>query len=215
MLYDGGMEASVDIVFVHGLTGNAYNTWLHKDTRVHWPSELLRQDIPDARILSFGYDADIVNFWNPVSNSRLSNHAENMVGDLVRKRERTNTESRKILFVAHSLGGLVTEQALSYSRNTADKFLHQIERCTAGIVFLGVPHCGSDLASWASFGTQMVNLLKRSNSDIVGVLGPGSEMLRIVGNGFQNILRLRKDEGSEIPITCFYEELGVIGVGEV
>ena len=215
VLYDGGMEASVDIVFVHGLTGNAYNTWLHKDTRVHWPSELLRQDIPDARILSFGYDADIVNFWNPASNSRLSNHAENMVGDLVRKRERTNTESRKILFVAHSLGGLVTEQALSHSRNTADKFLHQIERCTAGIIFLGVPHCGSDLASWASFGTQMVNLLKRSNSDIVGVLGPGSEMLRMVGNGFQNILRLRKDEGSEIPITCFYEELGVIGVGEV
>lgn len=61
----------------------------------------------------------------------------------------------------------------------------------------------------------MVNLLKRLNSDIVGVLEPGSEMLRMVGNGFQNILRLRKDEGSEIPITCFYEELGVIGVGEV
>jgi len=58
VLYDSGIEASVDIVFVHGLTGNAYNTWLHKDTRVHWPSQLLRQDIPDARILSFGYDAD-------------------------------------------------------------------------------------------------------------------------------------------------------------
>lgn len=84
VLYDRGIEATVDIVFVHGLTGNAYKTWLHKDTRVHWPSELLWQDIPDARILSFGYDADIVNFWNPASNSRLSNH---MVGDLVRKRE--------------------------------------------------------------------------------------------------------------------------------
>lgn len=102
MLHDGGTEAGVDIVFVHGLTGNAYNTWLHKDTRAHWPSQLLREDIPDARILSFGYDADIVNFWNPASNSRLSNHAENMVGDLVRKRERTNTETRQILFVAHS-----------------------------------------------------------------------------------------------------------------
>ncbi|KAL9126778.1 MAG: hypothetical protein Q9217_004226 [Psora testacea] len=121
VLYDGSTEASVDIVFVHGLTGNTYNTWLHKGTRVHWPSELLRQDMPDARILSFGYDADIVNFWNPASNSRLSNHAENMVGGLVRKRERTNTESRKILFVAHGLGGLVTEHAVSYSRNTADK----------------------------------------------------------------------------------------------
>ena len=132
VLYDGGIKASVDIVFVHGLTGNAYNTWLHKDKgiRVHWPSELLKQDLPDARIISFGYDAGIVNFWNPASNSRLSNHAENMVGDLVRRRERTNTEFRKILFVAHNLGGLVTKHALSYSRNTAaqvpppDRALH-------------------------------------------------------------------------------------------
>ena len=71
VLYDSGTEASVDIVFVHGLTSDAYNTWLHKNMRVHWPSQLLRQDIPDARILSFGYDADIVNFWNPASTGPL------------------------------------------------------------------------------------------------------------------------------------------------
>ena len=215
VLYDSGTEASVDIVFVHGLTGDAYNTWLHKNTRVHWPSQLLRQDIPDARILSFGYDADIVNFWNPASNSRLTNHAENMVGDLIRKRERTNTETRKILFVAHSLGGLVIEYALSHSRSAVERFLHQIEQYTAGIVFLGVPHCGADLGSWASFGTRMINVLKRANEDIVGVLKPGSEMLRVVEKNFHNILRLRKEEGSEISITCFYEELPVIGIGEV
>jgi pimeloyl-ACP methyl ester carboxylesterase len=214
-LYNGGIEPRVDIVFVHGLTGNAYNTWLHQKTGVHWPSELLGQDIPDARILSFGYDADIVNFWTPASNNGLSNHAENMVGRLVRKREKTNTETRKILFVGHSLGGLVIEQALHHSRNTSEKHLCQIEHCTAGIIFLGVPHCGADLASWAYFGTQMVNLLKRANKNIVRVLEPGSDMLRSVQNGFHNILRLRKDEGSGISVTCFYEELPVAGVGEV
>ena len=202
-------------MFVHGLTGNAYNTWLHKNTRVHWPSQLLRQDIPDARILSFGYDADIVNFWNLASNSWLTNHAENMIGDLIQKRERTNTETRKILFVAHSLGGLVIEYALSHSRSAVERFLYQIEQYTAGIVFLGVPHCGADLGSWASFGTRMTNVLKRANEDIVWVLKPGSEMLRVVEKNFHNILRLRKEEGSEISITCFYEELSVIGIGEI
>lgn len=146
VLHDGGSGACVDIVFVHGLTGNAYNTWLHKETgilwphketEIHWPSGLLGQDLPDTRIMSFGYDADVVNFWNPASNSRLSSHAENLVGDLVRERERTDTEDRKILFVAHSLGGLVAEYALSHSRHAAEKHLHQIERCTAGMVFLG------------------------------------------------------------------------------
>ncbi len=135
-LHNGGTNASIDIVFVHGLTGNTYTTWLHKDSHVHWPSELLKQDIPDARILGFGYDADVVKLWNPASNGRLSNHAENMVGALVRKRERTETETRRMLFIAHSLGGLIVEKALNHSR--------QVERCTAGVVFLGVPHGDTD-----------------------------------------------------------------------
>lgn len=215
VLYDGGTEACVDIVFVHGLTGNAYNTWLHKETGVHWPSDILKQDLTDARILSFGYDADILHFWNPVSNSRLSNHAEKLVGDLVREREGTNTETRKILFVAHSLGGLVTESALSHSRHAPEKHLRQVERWTVGIAFLGVPHYGADLASWGKLGTRMVDLLNSANKDIVDVLEPGSEILREVERGFHSILRLRKDEESEIAITCFYEELRVKAVGEV
>jgi hypothetical protein len=86
---------------------------------------LLKQDIPDARILGFDYDADVVKLWNPASNGRLSNHAGNMVGALVRKPERTETETRRMLFIAHSLGGLIVEKALNHSR--------QVERCTAGV----------------------------------------------------------------------------------
>ena len=214
VLHDGGSEACVDIVFVHGLTGNAYDTWLHKATRVHWPRDLLKQDLEDIRVLSFGYDADIVNMWNPASNSRLSSHAENLVSHLVRKRERTETETRKILFVAHSLGGLVTECALAISRQTAEEHLRQIERCTVGIAFLGVPHYGAKIASWGKYATQMLGVLKRANKEILAVMTPGSEMLRKVENDFRNILRVRKDEGSEISVTCFYEELPVIQIGE-
>ena len=218
VLYDpseDGKQAIIDIVFVHGLTGNSYNTWLHKETGIHWPNALLKQDIPDARILTFGYDADVVNVWNPASSSRLSNHAENLVGDLVGKREETDTESRKLLFIAHSLGGLVIELALTCSRNAVENHLRQIEQHTTGIVFLGVPHSGSDLASSTEFLTQILRLLKQANTDIVGVLKPGSEMLRVTEKNFHNNLRLRKDENSEISITCFYEELATTGIGEV
>ena len=218
VLYDpseNSKQAIVDIVFVHGLTGNSYNTWLHKKTGTHWPSALLEQDIPEARILTFGYDADVVNVWNPASRSRLSNHAENMIANLVRKRERTGTETRKILFVAHSLGGLVTECALEYSKTARESHLHPIERCTVGIVFLGVPHCGADLESWASFGGKLVSIVRQTNTDILKVLNPGSEMLRMVENRFHRILELRKDEKYEIAVTCFYEEVAVVGVGVV
>ena len=217
VLYDGGPQASVDIVFVHGFTGNAYNTWLYKDkgSRVHWPSELLKQDLPNERIMSFGYDADIVNLWNPRSHTPLTGHAGNMVGAVARKRERTNTEDRKILFVGHSLGGLVIEHALSHSRNSVENHLRKIEQSTVGIAFLGVPHCGPDLGAWERFGMQMAQVVKRANQDLLGVLKPGSEMLHLVENDFHKILRHRKDEGSEISITCFYEELNVLSIGQV
>lgn len=214
-LYDAGTEARINIMFMHELTGNVYNTWVHKDTGVHWPSELLRQDMQNAQILSFNYNADIMNIWNSASNSQLSNHAENMVDSLVQKWEKMSTESRKVLFVAHNLSELFTEHALSYSRNTAEKHLHQIKHCMIRIVFLEVSHCESDLASWANFETWMVDLFKRANSNIIEVLRPGSEMLRMMKNGFHNILKLRKNKESEISITCFFEELNVTGVEEV
>lgn len=81
------------IVFVHGLTGGSYTSWLHEENKVHWPSDLLPNDVQDARILAFGYDADVVNIWdrNPASRSRVQNHAENLLGALIGVREETNS----------------------------------------------------------------------------------------------------------------------------
>ena len=82
---------SGSIVFIHGLTGDSYQTWLHERSNTYWPVHLLSKDIHRARIFKFGYDADVVNFWNPASQNRISNHAENLLGALVRYRERTDT----------------------------------------------------------------------------------------------------------------------------
>lgn len=94
VLYDPpeGLAPAVDIIFVHGLTGNSYDTWCYEDlnNEVHWPSQLLGVDIPDVRILSFGYDADVVGWWSPASNNRIGNHAENLLGGVIRFREKTN-----------------------------------------------------------------------------------------------------------------------------
>ena len=126
-------DAVVDIVFVHGLTGNAYTTWLDRRSNIHWPSTLLGQDISSARIMTFGYDADIVNWFKKASQNNVYNHAETLLGDLVRRRERTDSEHRKIIFVAHSLGGLVVQAALSLSGKNPDFHLRQFESHTVGI----------------------------------------------------------------------------------
>ena len=118
--------ACVDVVFVHGLTGSAYSTWLHEKKGVHWPAELLKKDIPDCRILTFGYDADVVKVWQQVSGARLSNHGKDLVADLAGLRSETETSDRSIVFVAHSLGGLVVQSALGHSRNNFQAHLAEV-----------------------------------------------------------------------------------------
>ncbi|TKA59259.1 hypothetical protein B0A49_08920 [Cryomyces minteri] len=61
------VDAVVDIIFVHGLTGSRRNTWTKKWTigkqtvACFWPEHLLPIDIENARISTWGYDADVVD----------------------------------------------------------------------------------------------------------------------------------------------------------
>lgn len=74
-----------------------------------WPKDLLPKDLPKTRIMTYGYDADIAHFWSMASQNRIGEHASNLVNAIAQVRERTDTEGRPIVFVTHSLGGLVTE----------------------------------------------------------------------------------------------------------
>lgn len=86
-----GLKAVADIVFIHGLTGRSEKTWLDKQSGVYWPIDLLATDVPNARILAFGYDADVVKLLGAVSQNNLQSHAEALLSDLAALRDETNT----------------------------------------------------------------------------------------------------------------------------
>lgn len=52
---------------------------------------MLPTKLPHARILTFGYDADVVNLRAMVSTNRISNHAENLLTTVATHREDDNT----------------------------------------------------------------------------------------------------------------------------
>ncbi|ORY15267.1 hypothetical protein BCR34DRAFT_585166 [Clohesyomyces aquaticus] len=196
-------SAFVDLVFVHGLRGKAHRTWFDKESGVHWPRDLLGPDL-DARIMTFGYDANIVN----AAQDDISGYAKDLLGDLSRHREDLRAE-RKIIFVAHSLGGLVTKKALALSGESRFPHLRAIEIHTTGIVFLGTPHHGADLAKWGSFLSNIANLAKPVNKDVIKALRRQSETLAGVQDAFHNLVERRKDEGSKVRLICFYETMPV------
>ncbi|KAI5838256.1 hypothetical protein DFP73DRAFT_267821 [Morchella snyderi] len=179
-----------------------------------WPLDLLPKSISNARIMAFGYDADVVNFWKPASQNRIFDHAKALSGALGNIRESTDTMERPIIFIGHSLGGLVIEDCLLNSNTSHEDFIRKILRSTTGIAFLGTPHGGSNQAEMAIIGANFLKLITNPNNDILKSLTSSSEALARIQQDFHRVINGLPDS-QKIKITCFYEELPVKGIGEI
>ena len=210
---------SYSIVFVHGLTGKRTKTWLADEAEEPWPKTLLHSDIAEARIMTYGYDADVVNFIKPAGQNTVREHARNFNYDLTNLRRKTSSLSRPLIFVAHSLGGLVCQQAciLAYESLEAD---HQLFDSLVGIMFLGTPHSGSGLAKFAlALGFFIkFSMVKTPNNSNLAILKRDSEVLAAVQDSFGTLLQRRTLFGSKaLHIHCCIEEkpvpiLGAVGL---
>lgn len=102
----------------------------------------------------------------------------------------------------------MSEDALLASKNSAEPYLRSIVANTRGIIFLGTPHCGSDLANWAHIASSFVSVFKATNRPALSVLRADSEVLARIQKEFHTMLRSQKEESKpDVMIVCFYEEL--------
>uniref|UniRef100_A0A8H7NHF5 DUF7779 domain-containing protein n=1 Tax=Bionectria ochroleuca TaxID=29856 RepID=A0A8H7NHF5_BIOOC len=135
----------IKLLAIHGLNGHREKTWI-ADNGVHWLRSLLPNDLPNARILCWGYDAN-THSSSRVSCQYLYDHAQTLVSDLSRKRKITKTSERPIIFIAHSLGGIVLKSALIHSDAAREGALlehRSVKLSTYGILFMGTPHQGGN-----------------------------------------------------------------------
>ncbi|KAF4461304.1 ribonuclease p mrp subunit [Fusarium albosuccineum] len=190
-------DAKVDIVFVHGLNGDRVKTWTSEETKknpsVFWPRDLLPNKCENARILSFGYNAAVAHFFQPLFDG------------LKGIRDRTNTADRPIMFVCHSLGGLVCANAVAkqYGADTAEKALVDKIR---GMIFLGTPFAGSKHAPWALIVTQFLRLLVSTNQEKLKHLDERSEKLVDISNEFLKFIWERQRSDAPIQVAFYFEE---------
>lgn len=134
-------DALVDICFIHGLTGDRNRTWTPDgpDHPPPWPQTLLAPELGNARILTYGYDAYFMSD-GVSSGNRLVDHARNLIAELSTNRAAASAETRPLIFVAPSLGGLVCKKAILLSQENREPHLRGIFKCTKGIIFMGTPH---------------------------------------------------------------------------
>lgn len=91
---------------------------------VFWPADLLPQACPRARILVFGYDTKITNYGRASTNKNsIYSHAKDLLFALSRETEGCRAglsgKRRQIIFVAHSLGGIVVKEVCVYAYGSA------------------------------------------------------------------------------------------------
>ena len=171
--------------------------------------EELTNDLPTARIMTFGYEADVVKLWGVPGSNTLRDHGKNLASDV--SDQRRSCRERPIIFIAHSIGGLVCEQALLICRE-GEADLEKVFHSTRGIIFLGTPHGGAALAKWGHMFAKYLKVIRYTNPAVLGVLERSSEVLTAVQQQFQQILL---KPNVSIKIYCFFEEKPVVGIGTI
>ncbi|KAM5344678.1 hypothetical protein ACJ41O_010540 [Fusarium nematophilum] len=124
-----------DIIAIHGLGG--YGSWQHESSL--WLRDFLPVDLPSARIFTYSYRCSaFCDSWTIFDGARkLLEKLKNLQAD--------NAEaSRPLIFICHSLGGLVLKCALTEAfQNRGHEALDEIITATQGIIFLGTPYSTS------------------------------------------------------------------------
>ncbi|KAF8539938.1 hypothetical protein BDD12DRAFT_980660 [Trichophaea hybrida] len=180
-----------DVVAVTGLAGHAFGSWRSRETHQMWLKDFLPQDIKNVRIMTYGYDSSLVGSGR--GDTRLVDYRRNFIQQL--ENARSMVESRPIIFLGHSLGGILILQSLVESnRNPHHKLILD---STRGILLFGTPHQGlrtDELEEMVDIdsGGQRSNLIMQ--------LKEGSEFLE---NQKEDLIRIW--EGFQRNVFSFYE----------
>ncbi|KAF6228261.1 hypothetical protein HO133_007991 [Letharia lupina] len=194
-----GDDPVVDIVAVHGLNGDPFRTWTTGGSEKMWLKDLdlLPSNLKNSRILTYGYDANVTAMFGKTSSDRILQHAHTLIAQLVADRELEDATQRPIIFVCHSLGGIVVKRAIAYSASRTSKSIqhvHSIYVSTFGILFLGTPHDGGNKAKLASTSRRMIGALVPSKildteGQLLDAVQEGSEVLQNITDMFVPLMK--------------------------
>ncbi|XP_056219271.1 protein SERAC1 isoform X2 [Seriola aureovittata] len=203
-------QIKADVLFIHGILGAAFKTWRQKDRNTLeeekeaesrddytecWPKSWLAADCPNLRVLSVEYDSHLSDWMAkcPAENQRKSLAYRSR--ELLKKLKLAGVGERPVVWVAHSMGGLLVKKMLLDASEDPD--MHELLKNTKGIVFYSVPHRGT---SMAEYSVNVRYLLFPSIE--VRELCKDSPALRNLNENFLNMAREK-----EIKVLSFAERL--------
>ncbi|QVM13232.1 hypothetical protein D8B26_007846 [Coccidioides posadasii str. Silveira] len=175
ILYEPACSDDVlyDLVAIHGLNGDAFGTWTHKESRVMWLRDLLPKELPNVRVMTYGYNARFHNF---AGHQDLRNIAMKLLSELVDSRKTAKEINRPLVFVCHSLGGIVVKKALLIR---CPEEQSNIQDAAYGIIFLATPHGGTTIADTGKIIANIIHVCSpfRPARGLLGSIRKDSKVL--------------------------------------
>ncbi|KAI0544447.1 hypothetical protein F4679DRAFT_37323 [Xylaria curta] len=183
-------QVIADLFFVHGLNGGSRSTWSKASDGTFWPQDWLSCDdgFHDVRIHTFGYSSGL----NRESVLNIHDFASNLLACIHHSPAVASSPSGPILFVGHSMGGLVIKKAYILARQLPEYSI-LADRIRA-IFFLATPHQGAGIAQMLS----RVLALAPGSRPFVNDLSPQSGMLQSINEEFPRYCQ-------DLQLFSFYE----------
>ncbi|KAH8893731.1 hypothetical protein GQ53DRAFT_599418, partial [Thozetella sp. PMI_491] len=179
---------------------------------VYWPYDLVPQTLPHARVMTFGYETHLKH---PLVGGSNKSTVNDIASDLLisLESERRTDYSRPLVFIAHSLGGIVVKEMLVKARwrERAHPRLYDIFCSTVSIIFFGTPHGGADPSRFIRHVAEKAlrTLGFSVNEQVLDTLLPSCERLRELNNEFSIMAQEQKWS-----FYSFQEEKGVRALGD-
>lgn len=111
-----------------------------------WPKDWLSKDVPSARVIGINYDTKL-STWTPLCPIEgMRSTIQQRSDEFKRKLILAGVGKKPIVWICHSMGGLLAKTMLVEEWKTGDK--HNICKMSKAIIFYSTPHHGSSIAAF-------------------------------------------------------------------
>ncbi|PHH65731.1 hypothetical protein CDD81_1458 [Ophiocordyceps australis] len=208
VLHPSGKEAQdktkIDVVLVPGLGANPEKSWMWPKGDFSWPTDAkgLVGDNPEARILLHMYESAWIG--QRKVNQSIVNAAKSLLHGLDHFSPLKGKTRRPVVFIGHSMGGLVIAKAVTLMKKNSERWPNMLE-AVAGAAFFGTPFRGADSASWAGIFAKFSNSEFGTDlkSQLLSLMNPQSGEIHELRNDF-NLLATTLQP--PIKLCCFWEQ---------
>jgi hypothetical protein len=165
-------------VTISGLASHPFGSWQPKrgDKTFMWIRDTLPKHLPGVRSIIYGYDTKL---GGSQSFQLIPDLAQALINQL--QTYGWNSASAKpVVFLAHSLGGLVLREALVKLDRSPDEGYTALLSLFAGAVFFGVPNLGMEQSHFQTIVDD------NPNETLVDDIARGSNYLRRLNDSSSN-----------------------------